>query len=222
MLTCEVKPFAHGLPSRKPLSELYVYMRRMHQEGSRDWIHFYEILAFQAGLETLKPAVDAYLLKPYSLSKLFRIVDDFVEHPEMRFQWCCRYIIQWNWRMNATDVYRIYPEYKDIWLEQVNVPSGDFVAYSFDTTHVEEKYGESDEGPLACWLYDILRYGERHGQDGFRLRDDPSFLMTSFWDRARWDTGIDSGMPSMMDMKRDASTRSLTDRDRIVLTANIE
>ncbi|XXG98654.1 hypothetical protein Hte_004981 [Hypoxylon texense] len=219
-----LSPFHHGLPSGKDLSELYAYMRRIHLEDSGDWIHFYEVLSLQAGLEALKPAVDVYMNVPkvHSRAKLFDIVDDFVEYPEMRTQWSCRFITEWRWRHYATDLYRIYPEHKNIWLKQVKVPSRSFKAYSFDITHVEEKYEESDEGPIACWLYDLLRYGERHKQDGFRLRDDLCFFMTSFWDRARWHTAIESRMPSMKDLKEDASTRCLTDRDRVVLLADID
>ncbi|KAI1776748.1 hypothetical protein F4818DRAFT_411755 [Hypoxylon cercidicola] len=217
--------FIHGLPSKKPLRELEAYM---HREPCARWTHLYEILAFQAGLEALKPAIDCYLTgystnpsKDRSLSKLYGIIDEFVEHPEMRGQWCCRYNIQWRWR-SAEPTSRIYAEYKDIWLKRANVPSGDFVAYSLDTTHIQERYVDPGDGPLACWLYDILRYGERHERDKFRLRDDISFLMTSFWDRARWETIPGSRMPSVADLEKDASTQLLTDRDQVVPIAGVE
>ncbi|KAI1764012.1 hypothetical protein GGR53DRAFT_336270 [Hypoxylon sp. FL1150] len=203
-------PLKHGLPSGRYLDELYTYMR------GRSWIQLYEILVFQAGLEALKPALDAYLPgkpNPQPPSKLYEIIEDFIEYPEMRAQWCCRFNIQWRWRGNGR-LRQIFPEYEQIWLKQASASGGDFVAYSFDTAHIEESYTDSDEGPLACWLYDISKYGRRH--DGFRLRDDPNFLMTSFWDRARWHTAIDSKMPSMAELREDTSTKLLRDNGWVI------
>ncbi|KAI0171967.1 hypothetical protein GGR52DRAFT_573111 [Hypoxylon sp. FL1284] len=197
-----------GMP-RKVVSGVY----RPETHGTK---YLKEILVLQACLKVMMPMVKRYL-NPSSARTSPQILDfleDIIDHPEVPNQWEYRYIMQ---RKNVSiGLYRIFEEYKNIWLQQMRIPGTDFVAYSLDTTQIEERYPLSDEGPLACWLYDMLRYGERHKARKFRLRDSSKFFMTSFWDRARWDTVIRSGMPSMARLKKDAQSYCLTDRSMVV------
>ncbi|KAI1107630.1 hypothetical protein F4804DRAFT_296600 [Jackrogersella minutella] len=112
--------------------------------------------------------------------------------------------------------HRIMSEYKTIWLEKLGTSNGTTI-YSLDPKRIKQKYKDLDPGPLACWLFDVLRYDQRPWQHYPVVRGQPrQFIMTAFWRRRRWDSERIPLMPPLADLESDAGRHVLTEDNEIV------